>query len=134
MIGCDVHPVIEVKDEIIGWMPVGFPPRDRCYMFFEALAGVRASGIGTPIFDPRGLPEDINYRTKDLLSGEHSQSYFTLKEAIAYDAAWLAKKAYTDSIWPYHQWLKWIYFMETMKRVFDIKKDKHVRVVFDFDS
>jgi hypothetical protein len=67
---------------------------DRNYLVFAMLADVRNgfgfAGVETfkpvvPIAEPRGLPEDITEGTKNILSDEHSQTWMTLDEALAYN-------------------------------------------------
>ena len=61
---------------------------DRNYALFATLADVRNYGYIKPISEPRGLPEDIHYITKELADSwgddGHSHSYYTLKELMDY--------------------------------------------------
>lgn len=57
--GCDIHGFIEFKLDY-GWQNFAgefYLPRD--YEFFSKIAGVR--GECESFFEPRGLPEDVNY-------------------------------------------------------------------------
>lgn len=107
--GCDIHVCCErknYKDEWINcdyfklnpyfdndddeddkwWLVPIFD--DRNYELFATLADVRNYGYIKPISDPRGLPEDIHYITKELADSwgddGHSHSYYTLKELMDY--------------------------------------------------
>ena len=61
---------------------------DRNYSLFATLADVRNNGYIKPISEPRGLPSDVHYITKQLAeswgSDGHSHSYYTLKELMDY--------------------------------------------------
>ncbi len=66
------------------------PFNDRNYEVFAILANVRNDGNVTPIADPRGLPEDCTHsgtggREADYEYGDHSFSWLTLRELLAYD-------------------------------------------------
>lgn len=107
--GCDIHVCCErknYKDEWINcdyfklnpyfdnnddeddkwWLVPIFD--DRNYELFATLADVRNYGYIKPISEPRGLPEDIHYITKELADSwgddGHSHSYYTLKELMDY--------------------------------------------------
>lgn len=143
--GCDVHPVIQFLDEdwedepqkTLSWQNAAIPDRSRCYSLFYALAGVRSSRRGgVPLSEPRGLPpgQDMHWlsEVKGFLSGEHSATWFTLKEAKEYDAEWL-KVDYPESDWPYRQWMMWIDLAEAVRKIWN-RTDEQVRFVMDFDS
>lgn len=70
---------------------------DRNYEVFAVLADVRNNGHITPISQPRGLPDDMDEATRKLTGeddddydedeislGDHSQSWLTLAELLAY--------------------------------------------------
>lgn len=58
---------------------------ERNYILFGILAGVRQEDGITPIAEPRGLPEDSDPETiKEAQSGDHSFSWVTLAEVLAY--------------------------------------------------
>ncbi|HSC56455.1 MAG TPA: hypothetical protein VLC51_04600 [Nitrospira sp.] len=109
--GCDIHPAIEYKDAN-GWHAIMFPNRyyapgdkyeaeftarldvNRDYNLFAVLGNVR-NGYGfagtptgkgfVPMSDNRGVPDDISDEAKSALSGEHSATWVTLTEILAYD-------------------------------------------------
>lgn len=79
--GADIHgPYIEEQD-LGHWYPVAEFRGNRNYILFGLLAGVRGE---SPLFDPRGLPEDMSYAyTKAAADSEawtHSHSWLTLDE------------------------------------------------------
>jgi len=110
--GCDIHAALEIR--IDGrWQAVMRPNKwwspeskdepketagldfDRNYSAFAILANVR-NGVGfagvdtgdgfVPISDPRGLPDDISPEARDTgCTGDHSDSWVTLAEVLAYD-------------------------------------------------
>jgi hypothetical protein len=65
--GCDIHMILEFKHTTAkAWNNFGgniSPGRD--YDMFELLAGVRG---GIPKYEPRGLPDDINWMTREEFS------------------------------------------------------------------
>lgn len=74
--------------------PTAEPYSGRNYNLFAILADVR-NGFGLhgkatgeefePISLPKGLPEDMDPKTEGFLSGDHSQSWVSLKELQDYD-------------------------------------------------
>lgn len=63
---------------------------ERNYSAFAILAGVRQRGAGfVPISEPRDLPPDISraaqYDDDDMGLGDHSHSWLTLAELLAFD-------------------------------------------------
>lgn len=67
---------------------------DRNYSLFAALADVRNgrgfAGVVTgericPISEPRGLPEDLSKTLTERLDVDHTPSWLTLEEILAYD-------------------------------------------------
>lgn len=110
--GCDIHAGIEVNDGN-GWTPLRWPNRwyrpddpdekpetprldlRRNYDAFAILADVR-NGVGfagcdlgdgfVPIAEQRGFPEDAHPETlDDACTGDHSATYLTADEILAYD-------------------------------------------------
>lgn len=145
--GCDVHPVIQVAPSDSGkwWENRLVPNRERFYLFFETLAGVRSTGAFDPIFPPRGYPEDCGKPTGEweapesiaaLVSGEHTPSWFTLREAKEYRARLSSHQSADASLLA--RWDSWIADMEHCKKFGwndePISSDDDVRVVFNFDS
>lgn len=139
--GCDIHPVIVVKEAgSMWWTPVAIPPRDRCYPFFEALAHVR-SGYGkvsgAALAPERGFPSDMTGVVsgdlhEQFLTGDHSASWANLAEMRAFDATWL-KDAYAGSVYPFDLWQRWLAWMEFVRTDYGVLDD-HVRVLFNFDN
>jgi len=113
--GCDIHPAIEYRtntpEGVSAWIAVTVPnpyfgkyedePEtrsaldiDRDYDLFAILGNVR-NGRGfagcdmgdgfIPMSDGRGVPEDISDEARSALSDEHSATWVTLSEILAYD-------------------------------------------------
>ena len=78
--GCDIHPIIEVKDKKEQeWEGVAngvYPGRN--YVLFGVLAGVRCNA--TEIDDPRGLPKDLSFEGKYYFMKEDTDDWDSLKE------------------------------------------------------
>src|SRR3990167_3925161 len=104
--GTDVHVVAEVRKDGVWHLADVVVPDDRNYWTFAILANVRNdfgfSGVHTgkavrPIAEPRGLPDDLSEGARRkrgadidneescLCYGDHSFSYVTLQELLAYD-------------------------------------------------
>ena len=110
--GCDIHPAIEFRESANSpWKAVKFKnpyfgkhgdteeftyglPMDRDYDTFAILGNVRNgtafAGCDTgdgfdPMSDNRGVPEDISEEAKQVLSDQHSATWVTLAEILAYD-------------------------------------------------
>lgn len=100
--GCDIHGFVRVRSHKAGpWHFVSTVPSGRNYALFALLAGVRNYDEATPISEPRGLPDDLqwlidpdrphsdddydkpDYYFNDV--GDHSQSFFSLKELREWD-------------------------------------------------
>lgn len=93
--GCDIHMVLEEKDDDLGWVGIdafrGHRDRkgnsswpavtDRNYRRFAALAGVRGDGP-----EPRGVPEDASALTRLEIRGwggdGHSHSWLPISDAV----------------------------------------------------
>lgn len=98
--GCDIHYVIEQKDDEFGWVGIlvtdtrmlytswearqqmlAFAFASRNYTFFGALAGVRTDGP-----NPLGLPEDASHMSRMYSKrwgcDGHSHSYCSLRDFI----------------------------------------------------
>jgi hypothetical protein len=152
--GCDIHPCIQVRSPY--WENRLVPNRDRYYLFFGTLAGVRNHDLDAITDFPRGYPPesekpkdeyDVPFDLEGWCTGEHSASYFTLAEAKAYVKTYLDKLTPRDlqsaSIdaetfaYLYARWQDWIADMEYCKKYIDRPADRtddNVRVVFNFDS
>lgn len=77
---------------------------DRNYCLFAALADVRNGTWGvtaTPISAPRGLPEDCSIRDDAWVFGDHSESWLSLAELLAYN--WDAPVTY-DAVVSWEAW------------------------------
>jgi hypothetical protein len=111
--GCDIHPAIEYRESEVGpWKALlakdpYFGKREwhdkeytasldigRDYDLFAILGNVRNNrgfaGEKTgerfaPMSDCRGVPDDISPEARDVLSNEHSATWVTLAEILAYD-------------------------------------------------
>lgn len=82
--GCDIHGCFQQRytygDE--KWETLALVPRSRNYLLFAALADVRNYHGVTPISAPRGLPADIGEVAALEFFGDHSFTYFSLKELL----------------------------------------------------
>lgn len=141
--GCDIHPVLEVKDDGF-WEPVALPSRHRDYSLFTLISGVRDydwKGRG-PDWKPlaaekdgedwmgRGLPEGVSYIAREIVGhGDHSHTWFTLTEAEKYDAAWLDEQGFGK----HGQWPRWLKIMRFYRDLYGVKDDE-VRVVLSYDN
>lgn len=69
--GCDIHLFIEYRSKHNGrWRNFGDEFRlNRNYLAFSLMAGIRNNtGKKLAVVEPRGLPEDIDWRTQDANS------------------------------------------------------------------
>lgn len=128
--GCDIHPVIEIKSKYDDeWKLAACRgvPQYRSYSAFALLAGVRG---GDPVIPPRGLPEDLSNETKLLMDqkglylGDHSFSWLTLEELDRDDFS-------EDDCWLIFDLAK---LMRTLMENYYGTDENGVRVVFGFDS
>lgn len=140
--GADIHGVVQIK---YGgkWSTESEIEDGRNYWLFSALADVRNySGI-TPISDPRGLPEDLEldeygesvrlWSARDgvVWLGEHSRSWFTLKELKEWDGwdqlapggGWTLREALPA-------WMHWMDYVSARWWV----EDEDIRIVIGFDN
>lgn len=88
--GCDIHAMIECKDEYGFWNNCGDPCIGRDYELFAVLAGVRNDGYGVkPIAELRGVDEGscgpFRAWVERWDADAHSASWVTLAEMKAYD-------------------------------------------------
>lgn len=91
--GTDIHMAIEVQDDKGAWHTHGKGYDDRHYDVFAVLADVR-NGFGFAgvkrgevlpvIAEPRGLPEDMDPASNKFLSDEHTPSWLTVAEILAF--------------------------------------------------
>lgn len=119
--GTDIHVAVERRGEDGQWTYVpGNWPRNRNYDAFAILAGVRNgsgfAGVDTgdgfvPIAAPRGLPRDAAVETLDHddgpLSYEHTPSWITLAELLAYDWTRTTKKRGWANAPTWRRWWGW---------------------------
>lgn len=128
--GCDIHAAIEVNDGS-DWKPVKLPNRyfgtwkdepmetcrlgfDRNYDAFSILANVRNgsgfAGVKTgegfvPMSDGRGLPNDISEEAREhACTGDHSDTYVTLNDVLAYDWTRTTQKTGVVSAVVFEDW------------------------------
>ena len=83
--GCDIHTFAQKRENGV-WVDipeVGFA--DRNYGAFAFLAGVRNYAGITPIVSQRGLPDDFEGDEGDRWPGDHSFSWLSLDELLAFD-------------------------------------------------
>lgn len=108
--GCDIHWIVQTRaDNGSPWVTSRDLDADcydgRNYDLFAQLANVRNgwgfAGTNTgegfvPICEPRGLPGDLalvdNHVDEDTWLGDHSHSWLTLSELLAYDLDRVAVK------------------------------------------
>lgn len=89
--GCDIHSRAEKRVDD-AWVTVSGPFTDgpepfgwRSYGVFAFLAGVRNYSAIPPISEPRGLPEDATVSDDDGWLGDHSFSWLSVAELLAFD-------------------------------------------------
>lgn len=114
---------------------------NRNYALFGVLAGVR--GDGPPIAEPRGLPGDVGEEVRAMIDndgrdsdvywlGDHSFSWLTLDEILAYD--WDRPAGYYSDGRPMREWCS-EFLTRTVPALQDLDPDpRNVRLVFGFDS
>lgn len=159
--GCDIHPLVQVKRNE-KWEHEPFPDgtwrgpfRQRDYIFFGVLAGVRCHDV-TPIAEPRGLPDDLDYEVNEdgyvpallnvdlyddeipdcLWLGEHSYSWVTLAELDAYPWEEALMQVHTNG-WDDTSWTREHLAQlagDTFPWLRSLGAPDDVRVVFGFDS
>ncbi|MCH7577400.1 MAG: hypothetical protein IH822_06355 [Chloroflexi bacterium] len=91
--GCDIHGVIEVN-KYPGRRHSHWPHAevylDRHYRLFGVLAGVRDDSV-EPVVSPRGLPEDMSFKTRDL------NEYYIADESLSgCEDRWILR----SHLWP----------------------------------
>ena len=137
MVGCDIHPYMEIKINGI-WYFFSRPNWYRNYTFFGAIANVRDEDIGGP--EPKGLPHDLSSVLASIANedgDDHSHSYMSLEEfddAIQLMDDYLVPKTKEDK--------KWIsksqeQFKKESEEFWDIHRlpfIEDVRIVFWFDN
>lgn len=140
--GADIHGIVQIRHGD-GWRTASEIEDGRNYWLFSALADVRNySGI-VPIDKPRGLPEDIElgedgesvpfWRAHDGSAwlGEHSRSWFTLKELKEWDG-W--DQPSPDGEGTLREalpaWMHWMDYISARGWV----TDEDIRIVIGFDS
>lgn len=155
--GCDIHFVVEKRNDKGQWERVLPPPEiydpwlkeqadkeigesryyrervkcvwfdDRNYNLFAILANVRNRFDFKPISEPRGLPDDLSPAVRKLTGeaesdpldaevigeddessdvdlGDHSQSWLTLRELLAYDWSQEVKEGGWVDPWNFELW------------------------------
>jgi hypothetical protein len=84
--GCDIH--AQAERQIDGrWTVIEhLSPFDlRSYGLFAFLAGVRNYSAIPPLAAPRGIPADSPGEGEDGYLGDHSYSWLSLEELLAFD-------------------------------------------------
>lgn len=132
--GCDIHPILEVKRDGHWWQLTDEPAylRNRNYFVFGMLTGGRVRyGKGQKLFpEPRGYPSD-NIRKRggwsryDELEEDpdrHSASWVTLRE--------LAEAAYNEETRK-QLGAGWFVMLDELQAFGALDA---VRIVFDFDN
>ena len=86
--GCDMHVILEEKNDKGDWEMVESYDVDRQYALFANLADVRNNGQVTPIGQPKGWPADSSLGAQKLREhwGDdgHSASWLTGAELAAH--------------------------------------------------
>ena len=156
--GCDIHPLLFVKNHLLSddWRFKAVPPRDRHYAFFGALAGVRYADVPAAS-PPRGFPEWFmkpdyavfrdgreidSWWLAPHVSMEHTPSWLSLADMKAHRAVlaeWQPPSALEftpeDITELLNSWDEWITLMEFyQKAAWQKPGDDDVVIVFDFDS
>jgi len=167
--GCDIHMIAQVKRDG-AWKTTQIGVYDgRCYDLFGILAGVRSHNFD-PIADPKGIPQDLailpvdeydgtvrvtldgseedmsdgdyNDDRASFWLGDHSHSYLTAKEVLAYDWDQLVdneeyfddeENLKTDGT-PLHEWVSFDDVLTLMRFLSSQHGEDNVRLVFGFDS
>jgi hypothetical protein len=139
--GCDIHPVLEVRRDY-GWEAVALLPSDCDYAMFTAISGLRdynwkgrgpdwkplAAEKADNYWEGRGMPSDTDFHTNHTVNMDHhSHTWFTLKEMEGYDAAWLDNEIHND------QWSMWLKIMRFYRDLYGVKDDE-VRAVVSYDN
>ena len=116
---------------------------------FAFLANVRNYSFVPSISEPRGLPEDINYDTEeDYTLGEHSFSWLSLKELLAfdYDQTFEDRRCMRDGNGAadsgpgngeqttFRKFLGPLFFRDLAIMQCLGREPEHVRIVFGFDN
>lgn len=83
--GCDIHLYVEARENGVWVEKKGDFYDGRNYNLFSVLAGVRNRHEIIPICEPRGLPEDVSESVREDECYDHSHSWLTLAELMAFD-------------------------------------------------
>lgn len=152
--GCDIHMHIEMQaaggvwtrvEDVVpnpyyiasepqsAWnQPVHYEDwyNGRNYEDFAKLAGVR--GVDRPIIEPRGLPDDVGWSTKQdwerWEGGAHTPHYYTLAEILPCQSQFRHSDGYKSEIETIIDRMR-----EVAREELDGNHDK-IRMVFWFDS
>lgn len=83
---CDMHLSVEVKENG-AWAskPIQRTYDGRNYNLFAILANVRNRHDFVPISEPKGFPLDVSEEIAEEHEGNHSHSWLTLAELMAFD-------------------------------------------------
>ncbi len=117
--GCDIHTSMQVRCNNVwhdaqdwqnegGYVQVlgGYKTellKERNYALFGILAGVRGDAP-YPLAASRGLPSELSDKAREFHEDNHSATYFTLAEVLAYD--WTQLLARSGFVGPC-EWARW---------------------------
>jgi len=151
--GTDIHMAVEVRKDGV-WQNVtpfrnGYTPEpeyyeERNYDLFAILADVRNgygfAGVVTssgfvPLDQPRGIPPNASDDVRKWCEGgDHSHSYCTVAELLAYDwTRMVFKPGNPGGEVPYYACCR-CFLSETMPMLWRLGAPEDVRIVFWFDS
>jgi hypothetical protein len=103
--GCDIHDIVQVRDEQGKWNTVIDNFLDgRHYNLFAVIGDVRNYYDIKPIASYRGIPWDVEWDEDSYQFGDHSQSWVTLEELLNYD--W-NQTVEVNCVISYSDFLKW---------------------------
>ncbi len=147
--GCDIH--LQAERKVDGkWREVPGSFFDwRSYNNFAFLAGIRNYSAITPIAKPRGLPDDAVETEYGAHGGDHSHSWLSLEELLAFNYDAMTEDRRVTVVMPggwtnggataepgggeamtYREYLGEGFFEELQK----LKAAGAERIVFGFDS
>lgn len=141
--GCDIHAMYEVAlpwyegSDIRGWECAGTPRIGRNYAVFAAIGNVRNYNNAIPYIG-YGRLKDTNWVKeyekasdpfgawiRDWNGDAHSASYVMLEELREYN---------TDNEFVAGTLERLIAEMKTLRDFYDLKDNKHIRLIFFFDN
>lgn len=140
--GCDIHGVVQTRHGK-RWQTESEIEDARSYWLFSALADVRNYTGIIPISSPRGLPEGFEFdeygestplwsaRDGVVWMGDHSQSWFTLKELKEWEG-WDQPSPGSEGTLreALPAWMHWMDYISAREWV----EDEDIRIVIGFDG